>query len=92
MPTTRFRQDKTRASKDMKDLQLRLGGRLGQVSFGSQALDVLQIRDNLYATDQKIPQAMKVALNLDQSDIHQVRTPGEQTYLLERVKADAKRA
>ena len=74
------------ASRDLIDLQQRVGGSIGQLSVGTESLMVLRMRDNLYAATQQPKPALKTVISLEQNDLHVVRTNADIWHLARRFR------
>lgn len=83
----RFRQDKVKLSREMSLLQQRARASAGVISFGPEKVIGLRFAPNVFATDEKVSQALNTAALMSQSDIHKVKSTADATHLLGRWRA-----
>jgi hypothetical protein len=74
------------APKELLRLRDLVGGAIGELRLGNLKVEVLKLRDNLYATTAKVPRQVEMSVNMDQSDIHEVPTTGDMLLLKERLE------
>lgn len=74
------------APNDLIDLRHRLGGKLGNLTVGAESITVLKLGENVYAGTEKATPAMRAALELEQADLHVIKTNADLTYFAARYR------
>jgi hypothetical protein len=82
----RFESSRAQLSKDLLELKMRTGGVPGVLSVAGTVVPVVKLRENLFATDQKISPTVKVATAMAAVDVHQVGSSSDFHYFLQRYK------
>jgi len=72
--------------RSLLDLRGRLGGTIGKLKTGSESLDAVKIRDNVYVTAKKPSASLRAMVNLGRSDIHVIDHPADLQLLVARLE------
>lgn len=72
--------------KSLLSLRSRLGGSVGKLKSGSESLDAVQIRDNVYVTAKKPSASLRAMVNLGRADVHVIDHPADLQLLVARLE------